>query len=163
MKPANCHPECTHEGSRSRSNADFLIEFLRGVPLRMTVLFVLTATSIIRAAETPGIKVDWLDHIAPTVPTGVSFGVPWPRGGIQKGESLHLVNTKGESIPVQTWPLAYWPDGSLKWTGHAIAADAGMNGPFTVEPGEVALPETPIRVDETKEWINIDTGKFKCS
>src|SRR3954470_23174085 len=114
------------------------------------------------AAETPGVKVDWMDHAAPLVDTGVSFGVPWPRGGMQKDASLHIVDAKGQQIPLQTWPMAYWPDGSVKWTGHAIAATAGVAGPFTIEPGDVAAPKTPIRVDESGESISIDTGKFKC-
>src|SRR3954463_16602540 len=119
MTRAICHPECTHEGFGPARGS----KILRGVPLRMTALLVLIAVIQSRAAETPSVKVDWLDHTAPTVPTGVSFGVPWPRGTIQKGESLHLVDAKGQSIPLQSWPLAYWPDGSLKWTGHAITGD----------------------------------------
>ena len=91
----------------------------------LTIIFAgLYFAPIALAAETPGVKVDWLDHAVPMTQTGVSFGVPWPRGGIQKRESLRLVDANGQSIPVQTWPLAYWPDGSLKWTGHAMAANA---------------------------------------
>src|SRR5204863_7713129 len=116
----------------------------------------------IHAAETPRVKVDWLDHAAPTVATGVSFGLPWPRGAVQKGESLHLIDAKGQSIPLQSWPLAYWPDGSLKWTGHAISADAGMNGPFTVEPGNIAAPKTPLKSGESADAITIDTGPIRC-
>jgi hypothetical protein len=39
------------------------------------------------------------------------------------------------SAPLQSWPLAYWPDGSIKWTGHALAADAGRATSLRVEPG----------------------------
>ena len=79
MNLATCHPECTHEGSRvGRSGW-----ILRGAPLTMT-LFSLFMVSTVVAAETPGVKVDWLDHTAPTTGAGESFGVPWPRGAIQK-------------------------------------------------------------------------------
>ena len=105
----------------------------------------------IQAAEVAGAKVDWLDQVAPALNSGVSFGVPWPRGAVQKGESLHLVDGQGQSIPAQTWPLAYWPDGSMKWTGHAIIVPAGANGPFTVEPGNVAAPKSPIKVEQTDD------------
>src|SRR4051812_35229376 len=123
------------------------------------VLILLTA----RAAETPGVKIDWMDHAPPLVNTGVSFGVPWPRGGMQKGESLHIVDAQGQPIPSQTWPMAYWPDGSLKWTGHAIAATAGVAGPFTIEPGEAAAPKSPVKVTEDDRSITIDTGALTCA
>src|SRR4051812_20597138 len=105
------------------------------------LVVVASLTLASRGAETAGVKVDWIDREAPLVTTGVSFGVPWPRGGVQKGESLHLVDAKGQPIASQTWPLAYWPDGSLKWTGHAMLADAGIAGPFKIEPGEVPAPK----------------------
>ena len=35
--------------------------------------------------------------------------------------------------PLQSWPLAFWPDGSLKWTAHALPPTATIgNGPFEV-------------------------------
>src|SRR5262245_62189716 len=36
-------------------------------------------------------------------------------------------------ISVQTWPLAYWPDGTLKWTGVATAVPAGRSEEHTSE------------------------------
>src|SRR3954453_2731618 len=113
----------------------------------LLVLALMLGVLTVRGAETPGVKVDWLDRAAPLVDSGVSFGVPWARGAVQKGESLHLVDAKGQPLPLQTWPMAYWPDGSLKWTGHAMLAGAGVAGPFPVEAGAVAAPKTPIRVD----------------
>ncbi len=39
------------------------------------------------------------------------------------------------ALPLQAWPLAYWPDGSLKWSGFAAVASAGADaGPFRVAP-----------------------------
>lgn len=37
-------------------------------------------------------------------------------------------------LPVQSWPLAYWPDGSLKWTAHAIAGGQA-GGALALEAG----------------------------
>ena len=130
--------------------------------IALVVFLIASILSGAHAAEAPGVKVDWLDHASPATPTGISFGVPWPRGAVQKGESLHIVNARGESMPAQTWSLAYWPDGSLKWTGHAIVADAGMNGPFTVEPGNVSAPKTPIAAMQKDGTISIDTGAMRC-
>src|SRR5262245_19942525 len=78
-----------------------------------------------RGAKASGFKVNCHDKSAPTLAVGASFGVPWPRGAMQKVESLHAVDSKGNVLPLQTWTNAYWPDGSIKWTGHALAVDAG--------------------------------------
>ena len=51
---------------------------------------------------------------------------------------MRLATANGQAVPVQTWPLAYWPDGSVKWTGHAIAATANLAGPLTLTPGASA-------------------------
>ncbi len=67
----------------------------------------------------------WLDGAAPARFDGATFGVPWPRGVLQADAGPFSLGASA----VQTWPLAYWPDGSLKWTAHAVAggsAPAGM-------------------------------------
>src|SRR6185312_15105453 len=47
---------------------------------------------------------------------------------------LALADSSGAPVPVQSWPLAYWPDGSLKWTGHAVDPSATAAG-FRLAPG----------------------------
>ena len=47
--------------------------------------------------------------------TGVSFGVPWPQGSVKKSDSF-ILDSQGKRLPVQSWPLAYWPDGSIKFS-----------------------------------------------
>ena len=46
---------------------------------------------------------------------------------------------------MQSWPLAYWPDGSLKCTGHAIGADRTAPG-YRLTPGTPATPQDPVTV-----------------
>jgi hypothetical protein len=36
-------------------------------------------------------------------------------------------------LPLQQWPLAYWPDGSIKWTGFATVAHTAAA--FRLVPG----------------------------
>ncbi|PAY12087.1 hypothetical protein, partial [Bacillus sp. 7705b] len=62
-------------------------------------------------------KIKWLSE-QPKLTSGVTWGVPWKRGELKKGDCLALVNAKGESLYVQSDPSAYWPDGSIKWTKH---------------------------------------------
>ncbi len=103
--------------------------------------------------------VNWLESKAPVTGTGVSFGVPWPRGAVKSGQTLALTGADGKKLPVQSWPLAYWPDGSVKWSG--IATVAGAVAPITVAPG-AAFTDGAIQVTQTADAIDIDTGKLKA-
>src|ERR1043165_3289703 len=60
--------------------------------------------------------VRWLDGKTPAIAQGVTWGTPWPRGQLKSARSFALRTTAGAGLPLQSWPLAYWPDGSLKWT-----------------------------------------------
>ena len=77
------------------------------------------------------ITLSWLGGEPPLVSTGVSWGVPWPQGAVQRGATFNLT-AQGKQLPVQTWPLATWPDGSLKWSGFATVVPAGAGGPGDV-------------------------------
>jgi len=46
------------------------------------------------------------------VDSGVSFGVPWSNGAV-KPDATFSLSSEGKQLPLQSWPLAYWPDGSL--------------------------------------------------
>ncbi|MEO8063953.1 MAG: Tat pathway signal sequence domain protein [Pseudomonadota bacterium] len=107
----------------------------------------------------------WLDDHAPSIPQGVTWGTPWPRGQQRQDESFALrSSTANKLTPLQSWPLAYWPDGSLKWTAHALPPGTEVgDGPFEV----VAQKGTPkhaaiLKVTESDAAIEIDTGKFAC-
>jgi hypothetical protein len=96
-----------------------------------------------KSAPLSGVDLSWLGGAPRHVEGGVVWGAPWPRGALKPSASLRATAAGGE-IPLQTWPLAYWPDGSLKWTGHAVA------GPLTaetvrIEPGK---PSKPARVGD---------------
>lgn len=49
----------------------------------------------------------------------VTFGVPFDEGEVTEGTVMTLTDASGKSVPTDTWPLAYWPDGSVKWLGAA--------------------------------------------
>src|SRR5258708_38993464 len=76
--------------------------------------------------QRPGeVSLNLLDGKALGLDSGVSFGVPWQQGVIKR-ESTFSLNADGKHLPVQSWPLGYWPDGSLKWSGFASVAAAGL-------------------------------------
>ena len=107
------------------------------------------------------VAVGWLGERAPLVPTGVSWGVPWARGAMARGRDV-TVQTGGKAIPTQSWPMAFWPDGSVKWTGIAIAADARLAGPLTVAAATTSAPTSPVNVRETTEAVEITNGPLRC-
>ena len=124
------------------------------------------AASGARAASDPVVPVGWLGGTPAPLPTGVSFGVPWPRGTMPKTQAFALTTADGKSLPVQTWPLAYWPDGSLKWSGIATVAGPTNPGDFKLTPvaGNVAPAATnlgAIKVVTSDNAYEIDSGRAK--
>jgi hypothetical protein len=61
------------------------------------------------------VALHWLEG-APSMDLGQTFGAAWPRGALPRSTSFAM-NT---AIPVQSWVTATWPDGSIKWTAHAL-------------------------------------------
>jgi len=97
------------------------------------------------------------------VATGISWGVPWTRGAYRKDQRFTLTGSGGSVLPLQSWPLAWWPDGSLKWSGFASVVDTGAAGPFRLVPGSSGVPVAPaVRVREGADGIDIDTGSMQC-
>src|SRR5581483_331742 len=70
----------------------------------------------------------------------------------------------GTQIPLQSWPLAFWPDGSLKWTAHALPVNAKAgDGPWEiVATSKPVIPEGSVNVKEEAAVIEIDTGIIAC-
>ncbi|HTZ21658.1 MAG TPA: Tat pathway signal sequence domain protein, partial [Opitutaceae bacterium] len=136
---------------------------LRSVALVAVVAVTLAGRS--RAAESAApqpVQLQWLGQAAPAMPEGVSWGVPWPRGAVQRSDSFALRAADGMAVAMQTWPLAFWPDGSIKWSGHAIAAPAGLAGPLQISIGATVAPATPIKTTTTADVIEIDTGAVRA-
>lgn len=112
---------------------------------------------------TDGVDLHWVDGKAPaTTATSSAWGVPWAQGEIDKSTAIALTTSDGESVPVQSWPLAYWPDGSLKWTGHAIAPDSALVDTLHLAPGSPAEPSSPLTVKQSGSTITVTTGDFEA-
>jgi hypothetical protein len=129
---------------------------------RVLPLALLIAGAVSAAEPAAPVTLDWLGGAAPAVPAGVSWGVPWPKGAVQPHDALALKAADGQTVPLQTWPLAFWPDGSVKWSGQAIAATAGLAGPFTLAPGAAAEPAVRITCTDDADAITIDTGAVRA-
>ncbi|GIE95368.1 exo-rhamnogalacturonan lyase family protein [Paractinoplanes rishiriensis] len=100
----------------------------------------------------------WLEGGTPAeLAAGTTWGVPWPRGAFGPDQQFTVTTAAGAAVPVQTWPTAWWPDGSLKWTAHAVSGAAGRAETYQLAAGAPAAPETPITVTAGKQ-ITVDTG-----
>ncbi|MFZ0338154.1 MAG: hypothetical protein WAL45_08995 [Terracidiphilus sp.] len=109
-----------------------------------------------------------LGEIPPATATGVSWGVPFPQGAIPHN-SLCMLTAGNKQFPLQSWPLAYWPDGSIKWNGFATVVPAGFSGPATLSmnlaelQGPGLTPYSPVTVKNDGESLVVDTGAMQCS
>lgn len=86
-----------------------------------------------------------------------TFGSYWDKGETSR-ETFRLTNEAGEAIPVQTEIAARWADGSVKWARHTADARR-MGSRIEVLPGEAAIPDRSVCVEETQEGWRIDAGR----
>ncbi|MEV4166132.1 Tat pathway signal sequence domain protein [Nonomuraea dietziae] len=87
---------------------------------------------------------------------GVTWGVPWPRGAVGSHEPFAMA----DGTPVQSWVTATWPDGSVKWSAHAIGPQAVPAGSYELlAGGEPAAPERPVTVTRQSGLVRVATGE----
>ncbi|WP_407430163.1 hypothetical protein [Arcticibacter sp.] len=117
--------------------------------------------SVYRKAST-AVPLKWLEDTDLKYLQGVTWGVPWPKGLVKENTEFQLRNEHNESLAVQAWPLAYWPDGSVKWSGYAVNKVAASSGALTLKPGTAQKTSGGILVKESDTQIEIDTRRIRC-
>jgi len=109
------------------------------------------------------VQLKWLGMQTPTIPTGVSWGVPFKKGEVLPDSDYILKDSSGNPLLLQSWPLAYWPDGSIKWVGLSTVVEAESGSTFQLQPTEKAdKAMAKIRVTESDESVHINTGILQC-
>ncbi|MFF3494050.1 Tat pathway signal sequence domain protein [Streptomyces sp. NPDC002795] len=108
-------------------------------------------------AEAEPVTLGWLEDGGLGAAPGSTVGVPWPKGAYEKGQDFALATEDGKQVPVQTWPLAQWPDGSLKWTAHAVGPGVGK-GKLSLKAGTAAAPVKKVSVSTSGGVVTVDTG-----
>ncbi|HLL65325.1 MAG TPA: twin-arginine translocation signal domain-containing protein [Micromonosporaceae bacterium] len=103
-------------------------------------------------------EIRWLEGGVPTETVGTTWGVPWPRGKVAPTQTFAMRTADGKDLPLQSWPLGYWPDGSLKWSAHAVPGDAPKAERYTLIGGTPAAPARAVTVTEKSKLITVDTG-----
>ncbi|HEX7350185.1 Tat pathway signal sequence domain protein [Brachybacterium sp.] len=120
------------------------------------------------AAPIPATPLRVLEPREATAAVPTQFGVPWPRGVLPEPPAFELVHDGG-AAPVDTWVTARWPDGSVKWTGHAGLAPAGDAHLVPAEGADgldgAAAPRAGTGVDLTEQAdgsMLVDTGALRA-
>jgi YetA-like protein/Domain of unknown function (DUF6250) len=116
-------------------------------------------------AQTPATDVEtplqWLDGAAPASFAGTTWGVPWPQGRVKPGGGFHLQGADGAALALQSWPLAYWPDGSVKWSAHALGPGGPVAQRYALLP-VATIPGAAGMVTQRDGEIVVDTGALQC-
>lgn len=105
----------------------------------------------------------WVDK-SPEAACPASFGVPFAQGELEAGRTVILRDEAGRIVPADCWPLAYWPDGSVKWAGMAavVKEDAGRLRFETASRKNVQkrMEDEAVKVLEQPACYIISTGKI---
>jgi hypothetical protein len=131
---------------------------------KIVLTFLVTLTLYhVSSQGLPVIDLKWVDNTPVIKPTGISWGVPLPRGTAKKNQSFALTNSKGQVVPVQSWATAYWPDGSVKWLGLAALASSN-DGALKLSAANAKAGATTAAslVSESAEGLTINTGELRC-
>lgn len=113
----------------------------------------------------PNVQLSWLEGDPPALSAGVSWGVPFPEGQVKKESYFLLTNTQGDSMTVQSWPLAYWPDGSLKWAGLSTVIDSKADSTYQLKTAKVPFNKhlgPQVSLNEIGQVVQINTGILQC-
>jgi hypothetical protein len=123
--------------------------------------FLFSGHILVNASISDTITLNWLEN-APLTNSGVSWGVPWSKNIVKKDQTFKLIDSAGKPMPLQSWVLAFWPDGSVKWSGFATIAGSGNKGPFKLVKSKAISHSASVKVSETKNEFEINTGSLKC-
>ena len=94
-------------------------------------------------------------HTSPT-----TFGVPFSKGEVTDNTHFSLKDAKGNEMRKDTWTLAWWPDGSVKWQAFATVAPQGKM--YLTKAKKTAKNKTKaIHISEQEKQIKIDVGTYQ--
>lgn len=101
------------------------------------------------------VQLQWVGE-APSYPMGQSWGVPFQQGQVSAQQAFELKSADGTTTPVQSWPMAYWPDGSVKWMGFAAGT---LNSPTLVlQTSEKKTVPEGLKVTTSGQQTQITDG-----
>lgn len=117
------------------------------------------------------VTVKWIGN-TPTLNSGSTFGLPWPRGLYQANQTTFtgLGGDGNDQVQIESWVTAYWPDDSIKWTGHALGGSEKVYEEYKITASarvetnttKRANPSTQsgLTVNDSNDEITVNTGKL---
>lgn len=91
---------------------------------------------------------------------GVSFTMPWPRGLYKKGQKFAIEEIGGtQQYVLDCRELAFWADGSLKWTAHSISGNVPYSLGYLVKGAQISTPEETggLVIDQSSSNLKVTT------
>ncbi len=133
---------------------------------------------ILGSAYASPVQVKNLENRKAEVRQGTSWGVPFAKGSVNASTTFTVKDTEGNVLSSDNRPLAYWPDGSLKWVSFAVVADKGLENlsieattPDKTKTITKTITKTKTKADasaepamasEVPEGIAVNTGAMQC-
>lgn len=97
---------------------------------------------------------------APVGDKAVTFGVPFDENTLRPSQRMILTSSAKGAIDSDQWPLAYWPDGSVKWLGVAATVPSGAGTlSLTHAEGKQGPGRRNVAVDRTPSGLRITSGE----
>jgi hypothetical protein len=87
---------------------------------------------------------------------GVSFTMPWPKGLYQHGQTF-VIEGDNQEYPLDCRELAFWADGSLKWTAHSISRQVPYMGGYLVKGASSSKEKIGVSIDSSSSNISVST------
>ncbi|KAF4472121.1 hypothetical protein FALBO_984 [Fusarium albosuccineum] len=103
-------------------------------------------------------NVGWLspDKGNGAMSNGVSFGMPWPKGLYQSGQTF-VIEAGDRSHPLDSREIAFWPDGSLKWTAHSVSGNIPYHESYSIKGGSQPQQKAGISIQRHSDSISVST------
>lgn len=99
----------------------------------------------------------WLGGDGPgALASGVSFGMPWPKSFHESGQAF-VIEGGGRQYPLDSREMAFWADGSLKWTAHSVSANIGHSQSYTVKAVAQSANPAGVIVDSSSRNLSVTT------
>ncbi len=159
LKVVNGHVEYYRDGER-------LVDYRDPSPLtegwfgfRTTQARVRLANFRWKRLDDREVTLNWIGAV-PAENANVSFGVPFRQGEVSGKEHFTLYGKDNRPVSSDSWALAYWPDGSVKWAGFAATVPAFTES-LILKREMTNRPDVPIiRTSEKNGRLVLSTGKL---
>ncbi len=174
LKPGKWyHIKITHDGLRTQYfiDGERLVDFRDPEPLTEGWFAFRTTLSRTRLTnfhysceplQERDVPLAWVGE-APAADVPVTFGVPFDAGTVSNSTSLAVASGE-QLIATESWPLAYWPDGSVKWAAVSATIPAGADA-LSVRIGDESKRSAakkqakPLLAEDLGDHIRVRAGK----